>query len=284
MIRIILKILLIIFLPASFSFAADYPNIPNDIDIAKRSFCDKGGKKFGHTIVLLDVTSKLDKAQIDFVKDQVFSNEFYLGRDPFTKFSYLSIDKKRPQEQEFSFSKCRPKSGNSTPKIESSSWSENEKILMKFYGDFKKDALKTHAEVYQTDFTSDYSFIYETVAYIFQSPKLDFSEKVGQRELIIVSDMMQHSQRLSFYRECNAKSLNAKCPTFEAFMKNLSDKDYLTATAPKGKGVKLKIIYLNNRYETNKEIDKTLVELWKNYFIDRGFDKVEVVRQLDIRD
>ena len=69
---------------------------------------------------------------------------------------------------------------------------------MKFYGDFKKDALKTHAEVYQTDFTSDYSFIYETVAYIFQSPKLDFSEKVGQRELIIVSDMMQHSQRLSF--------------------------------------------------------------------------------------
>ena len=66
-------------------------------------------------------------------------------------------------------------------------------------------------------------------------------------------------------------------------MKNLSDKDYLTETAPKGKGVKLKIIYLNNRYETNKEIDKTLVELWKNYFIDRGFDKVEVVRQLDIQ-
>ena len=284
MIRIILKILLIIFLPASFSFAVDYPSIPNDIDIAKRSFCDKGGKKFGHTIVLLDVTSKLDKAQIDFVRDQVFSNEFYLGRDPFTKFSYLLIDTKSSQEQEFSFSKCRPKSGNSTPKIESSSWRENEKILRKFYGDFKKDALKTHAEVYQTDFTSDYSFIYETVAYIFQSPKLDFSEKVGQRELIIVSDMMQHTKRLSFYSECNSKSVNAKCPTFETFMKNPSNKDYLDATAPKGKGVKLKIIYLNHRYETKKEIDKTLVELWKNYFIDRGFDKVEVVRQLDIRD
>ena len=66
-------------------------------------------------------------------------------------------------------------------------------------------------------------------------------------------------------------------------MKNLSDKDYLTATAPKGKGVKLKIIYLNNRYETSKEIDKTLVELWKNYFIDRGFGNVEIVRQLDIQ-
>jgi hypothetical protein len=283
MIRTILKILLITFLHTSFSLAANYPNIPNDIDITKRTFCDKGGKKFGHTIVLLDLTSKLDKAQIDFVKDQVYSNEFYLERDPFTKFSYLSIDKKRPQEQKFSFSKCRPKSGNSTPKIESATFFENKRILKKFYEDFKKDALKNHAEVYQTDFTSDYSFIYETVAYIFQSSKLDFSKKVGQRELIIVSDMMQHSKRLSFYKECNANSSNAKCPTFKSFMKNLSDKDYLTATAPKGKGVKLKIIYLNNRYETSKEIDKTLVELWKNYFIDRGFGNVEIVRQLDIQ-
>ena len=66
-------------------------------------------------------------------------------------------------------------------------------------------------------------------------------------------------------------------------MKNLSDKDYLIATAPKGKDVNLKIIYLNNRYETNKEIDKSLIELWKNYFIDRGFQNVEIIRFLDIR-
>lgn len=284
MLHTIFKIILIIFLQLNYSFAADYPSIPNDIDLEKRTFCDKGGKKFGHTIVLLDVTSKLDKPQIDFIRDQVFSNEFYLAREPFNKFSYLLINNKRSQEQEFSFSKCRPKSGNSTPKIESNSWTENQKILMKFFNDFKKDALKTHAEIYNSNFTSDFSFIFETIAYLFQSPKLDFSEKVGKRELIIVSDMMQHSERLSFYRDCNAKSSNAKCPTFDSFMKNLSvsDKDYLTATAPKGKGIKLKIIYLNNRYETNKEIDRTLVELWKNYFIDRGFEQVEIVRQLDI--
>jgi hypothetical protein len=66
-------------------------------------------------------------------------------------------------------------------------------------------------------------------------------------------------------------------------MKNLSDKDYLMSTAPEGKNVNLKIIYLNNRYETNKEIDKSLIELWKNYFIDRGFQNVEIIRFLDAK-
>lgn len=130
---------------------------------------------------------------------------------------------------------------------------------------------------------SEASLIYETVAYIFQNPKFDFSEKVGRRDLIIVSDMMQNSERINFYKACNYKSPNAQCPSFSNFMKNLSDKDYLIATAPKGKDVNLKIIYLNNRYETNKEIDKSLIELWKNYFIDRGFQNVEIIRFLDIR-
>jgi hypothetical protein len=213
---------------------------------------------------------------------QVFSNEFYLSREPFTKFSYLLINDKGTQEQEYIFSKCRPKSGHSDPKIEQASWKENEKILKKFYGDFVKDTLKAHEHAYKLETASNYSLIYETIAYVFQNPVLQFSKNVGKRELIIVSDMMQHSQRLNFYKACNANSSDAKCPTFQAFMKNLSDKDHLTATAPDGAGVNLKMIYLNNRYETNKEIDKTLVELWKNYFIDRGFEKIDILRQQDI--
>ena len=225
--HIILKIFLITFLGINSSFAANYPNVPNDIDLEKRTFCDKSGKQFGHVIILLDVTSKLEKSQINFIRDQVFSDEFYLSREPFTKFSYLLIDRNRPQEQKFIFSKCRPKSGKSDPKIEQASWTENEKILMKFYSDFTKDAYKAYEQVYKSEFTSNHSLIYETIAYVFQNPVLQFSKNVGKRELIIVSDMMQHSQRLNFYKACNANSLDAKCPTFQAFMKNLSDKDHL---------------------------------------------------------
>ena len=94
--------------------------------------------------------------------------------------------------------------------------------------------------------------------------------------------MMQHSKRLSFYSACNAKSSKAKCPSFRDFMRNLSDKDYLTATSPKGKGIDLELYYLNHRNETNKALDSSLIKLWENYFKDRGFNITKIQRQLDI--
>ena len=91
---------------------------------------------------------------------------------------------------------------------------------------------------------SKYSYIYETIAYIFQNPKSDFKSNHSYRELILVSDLMQNTERLSFYRACNAGSENAICPSFEEFMNNLSDKDYLIATSPDGNNINLKMVYL----------------------------------------
>ena len=62
---------------------------------------NKSGAKFGHVIVVIDLTSDLQKPQIDFIKDQVFSEEFYTTYNPFTKFSYLLIDNKRLQQQNY---------------------------------------------------------------------------------------------------------------------------------------------------------------------------------------
>lgn len=268
---------LFLFLPA-ITDAADYPNIPKDID--KDTFCSKNGERFGHVIVLLDLTTDLKKPQIDSIKDMVFSKNFYNKFDPFTKFSYLLINRNKPQEQEFIFSKCRPKSGVGKEK---NSWSENKKIIQKFYDDFLNQAQSVHKEVYSKTGGSDHTFIYETFAYIFQNPKFDFNgNDYKSRNLVIVSDMMQHSERLSFYSACNAKSSKAKCPNFKDFMRNLSDKDYLTATSPKGKGVDLELYYLNHRNETNKALDSSLIKLWENYFKDRGFNITKIQRQLDI--
>jgi hypothetical protein len=264
------------------SIAKDYPNIPKEIDIKGQTFCDKQGRKYGHTIILLDVTSELGAAQINFVKNIIFSKDFYLGFDPFTKFSYLLINNKSVQTQEFIFSKCRPKSGQES-KLEKNSLSENKKYLERYYNDFLFEASSISDKYLKSKFVSETSLIYETISYVFQNPKFDFSDKTGRRDLIIVSDMMQNSERINFYKACNYKSSHAQCPSFSNFMKNLSDKDYLMSTAPEGKNVNLKIIYLNNRYETNKEIDKSLIELWKNYFIDRGFQNVEIIRFLDAK-
>ena len=279
-ITIFKRLIFIVTLFLTTNVLADYPNIPKDLD---KNFCDKKGGKFGHVITIIDITSDLDDAQVEFIKDQVFSEEFFMDPYPFTKFSYFLINNKKPQEQEFLFSKCRPKTGNMRfRKNEKATWKENEKVLEKYSSKFFSDAKTLSNEIFKEKISSDHSFIYETIAYIFQNPKSDFKSKHRRRDLIIVSDMMQNSDRLSFYKACNAKSDKAKCPKFSSFMNNLSDKDYMTATAPKGNNINLKMIYLNNRYETNKEIDRSLKELWVEYFKSRNFKKIEVVSQLDI--
>ena len=282
---IVFKFFFLIFINSSYLIAKDFPTIPGDIDIVNKTYCANKGEKFGHVVILLDTTSKLEKSQINFIRDQVFSSEFYLSREPFTKFSYMLINDKATQEQEYIFSKCRPKSGAGPSKLDLPSFKENKKILMKFFDDFNKDALKTQEQVFKSKTISNSSLIFETIFYLFQNPKRDFSEIVGKRELIIVSDMMQHSDRISFYKVCNAVSNLAKCPSFQTFMQNLSigDKNYLATIADKGKGINVKLIYLNNVYEKNKEIDTSLISLWENYFNDRGFGKIEIIRQLDIR-
>ena len=222
---------------------AGKPNIPKGIN--KDTFCDLEREKYGHVIILLDLTTDLDSARKEFIKDQVFSEEFYLKYDPFTKFSYFLINHKKYTENKFLFSKCRPKNGSSKSKKEKATIFENSKVLSSYFKRFSLAANKKFEEIFLTNKDAQYSYIYETIAYIFQNPKSDFTSKQPYRELIIVSDLMQNTTRLSFYNACRANSNNAKCPSFSDFMKNLSDKDYLLATSPDGKGIDLQMIYLN---------------------------------------
>ena len=262
------------------SLNAGKPNIPKGIN--KDTFCDLEREKYGHVIILIDLTTDLDSARKEFIKDQVFSEEFYLKYDPFTKFSYFLINHKKYTENKFLFSKCRPKNGSSKSKKEKATIFENSKVLSSYFKRFSLAADKKFEEIFSTNKDAPYSYIYETIAYIFQNPKSDFTSEQPYRELIIVSDLMQNTTRLSFYNACSANSNQAKCPTFSDFMKNLSDKDYLLATSPNGKGINLQMIYLNYRKETSKEIDVSLKNLWKNYFKKQKFNVKKIISQLDI--
>ena len=279
-ITIFKRLIFIVILFLTTNVLADYPNIPKDLD---KNFCDKKGGKFGHVIIIIDITSDLDDAQVEFIKDQVFSEEFFMDPYPFTKFSYFLINNKKPQEQEFLFSKCRPKTGNiNFSDLEKASLFENRKVLEKYSSRFFDEGEKIHSSIFEIKKDSKYSYIYETFAYIFQNPKSDFNSTHSYRELILVSDLMQNTKRLSFYKACNASSVNALCPSFDNFMKNLSDKDYLIATSPNGDGINIKMVYLNNRCETNKSLDKSLKILWINYFKSRNFNVLETIHQTDI--
>jgi hypothetical protein len=278
---ILINLFILFFINISPSYA-DFPNIPKGIDT--KTFCDKKGGAYGHVIVVIDLTTKLDNSRVEFIKDQVFSNEFYLNYAPFTKFSYFLINHNRPTEQKFLFTKCRPKTGDKNlSKKEKATLFENPQVLKSFADRFFKSSNETFNLIFSDKKDSKYSYIYETIAYIFQSPKADFKSNHPQRDLIIVSDLLQNTERLSFYRACNASSANAKCPSFKDFKKkNSADKEYIEATSQNGKGINLQMIYLNNRDETCKALDESLNQMWVDYFTDLKFNVLKTIRQVDI--
>ena len=47
-------------------------------------------------------------------------------------------------------------------------------------------------------------------------------------------------------------------------------------------GISLQLIYLNNRIETKKALDKSLKEMWESYFKSQNFKVSKTIHQIDI--
>ena len=292
---------IIFIMSSSLLDAKDLPNIPVGID--QDTFCDIDDRKFGHTVIIIDVSSALDQAQIDYIKGKVFQKSFYNSYPPFTKFSYLLItNDTKPQSQNFIFSKCRPKSGTKTSFGDDDlhTRDENEVIVEVTYEDFLNEAIATGDTLMNYYDSSvpkneEKSYIYETIAAVFDMNKFDFKSgimsgyKKGQRDLIVISDMMQHTDRLSFYTACREyngllkKSTVSKCPPFSKLIEKSSTRDYINATSPKDPSSSIKMYFLTHRSETTIDLDTSLESLWRDYLRGRNFKRIVFERQLDIQ-
>ena len=109
--------------------------------------------------------------------------------------------------------------------------------------------------------------------------------KRGTRDLIVISDMMQHTERLSFYKACNPYVLYnkaSKCPTYKSLIKKASTRDYIQKTSPKNPS-SIQLYFLTHRNETTEELDTSLERLWRQYLDSAGFSSINFERQLDIQ-
>ena len=239
-----------------------------------KQFCSKDGKHYGHTLVILDLTPsvELEQAQIDSINEKVFSEEFYKKYKPFTKFSYVLINNKRPQSQHPRFAMCRPKTGNKNMDYcdHANQWRESKRHVKKKWKEFIRESKKKSESIFLEPQGSSNSLIYETIMSVFKFPKFDFGDVYTKRDLIIVSDMMQHSDRLSFYNSCrsqNSKKPN-KCPKLDQVL-TPSTREYIKGTSSELKtydGVNIEVVLLNNRYEASADLVPSLRNLWKEFF------------------
>ncbi len=284
------------------STADDFPNTLTDAD--PKSFCLKEPDAFDidqeHVMIIVDRTTNLAEEQIEWIGDNIFSSKFASNFPPFTKFSLIFADDKSVQLQELQYSKCRPKTGKKSKKFEGDLYGsdENELVVKSTYNRFLNGTdsitgfLNLKDEIGLTQ-KAENTFVLETFIRVLTDPSLDFShEDYTKRTLIIASDLMQYSDNLNFYRECKKQKQDKvirECSSFKSIMtSNKMVADYINNTKPTRNlnNLEIKLMYLNFDYETEREIDTSLLQLWADYFSHIGYQVPEdaqdwIERQLD---
>jgi len=221
--------LVLIFLSTSLAhakkFPAGYPECwldsKNPIILDNKDpnqFCPLNSK-LGHKFFLVDFTSPLKQPQIDWISGRIFGNALVKETPPYHKISYMKIDNTPPQSQKINYSKCRFKTGNKSKfdGEEANSGCEGvNKINEMFYLWSLLTSKPTDSGVEDISFESkflnlnnkksDNSLIFEYLFHVLRETKTDFTSEYPERELVIVSDLMQHSDRFSFYRHCKINS------------------------------------------------------------------------------
>jgi len=247
--------------------------------------------KVGHTFFLVDFTSPLKKAQVDWITGRIFGNSLIKKIPPYHKISYIKIDDTEVQSQVIFFTKCRAKTGN---KSKFSGEKTNEKCeghdrIVKLH-----DAFVFLSSKFEKEFMENYeqeaekSLIFEYLFHVLREPVSDFTSEYPVRELVIVSDLMQHGKRFSFYSHCKtnlALSKPNKCKSFKKLLKKTKVKDYIDTRKPNKdmlKNLKVTILYINHDYETRPGLSKSLLALWKDLFAYIGIENYEIIKQLAI--
>ena len=247
--------------------------------------------KVGHTFFLVDFTSPLKKAQVDWIKGRIFGDSLIREVPPYHKISYMKIDDTPPQSQEILFTKCRFKTGNNSkfPGEETNDGCEGHKKIKDVHAAFVQLSSKFEKEfMLNYDQEASKSLIFEYLFHILREPVTDFTSEYPVRELVIVSDLMQHGKRFSFYSHCKtnlALKKPNKCKTFEKLLKKTKVKNYINTRKPNKdmlKNLKVTILYINHEYETRPGLSKSLLALWKNLFAYIGIENYEIVQQLAI--
>ena len=279
------------------NFPAGYPECwqdpKNPVRLSpkeKDQFCPLNSK-VGHTFFLVDFTSPLKKAQVDWITGRIFGDSLIKTIPPYHKISYMKIDDTKVQSQKIHFTKCRFKTGvkSKYPGEKTNEGCEGSDQISKVHS-----AFVSLSSVFEKDFMVNFeqgaekSLIFEYLFHVLREPVSDFTSEYPLRELVIVSDLMQHGKRFSFYSHCKTSlelSKPNKCRTFKNLLKKKKVKNYIDTRKPNKdmlKNLKVTILYINHDYETRTGLSKSLLALWKDLFAYIGIENYEIVQQLAI--
>jgi len=298
------KLFISLFVFLTWSLALSAASLPEDFpkcynsDVRQSDYCPLSAK-LGHKIFLVDFTSRWEGPQIKWVKGRIFGDGLINDTPPYHKISYLKIDDVPPHSQEFVYSKCRFKKGTESQKYPGEKVNkkcEGTDVVKSIFKTWNKQIIEVENQFFPEKGDSKQSLIYEYIIHTLRETSSDFGSDYKERELVIVSDLMQFSKRVNFFKHCKSatmklkpkkKQVADKCGSFAQLLKKeKSFANYMKATKPTlemVKNLKVKVLFINHSYEHGEDLYISLEKLWKDMFSFMGIDDVKIVPQIDYK-
>ena len=235
-------IFLFVLTSAAFSWPKGYPKCVNN-DVNTSNYCPLESK-MGHKLILVDFTSRWEDDQINWIKGRIFGDALISITPPYHRISFLKIDGTPPHSQKYVYSKCRFKTGKKT-KFEGDEVNkkcEGFDFIQNIHKTWRKQINEVEMSFFEGNEPADQSLIYEYIIHVLREYNADFGSDYQTRELIIVSDLMQYSDRVNFFKHCKSakeklkpknKQKADKCREFSDLMKKEeSFANYIDRTKP----------------------------------------------------
>lgn len=248
-------VLLLVALTVAGGLSFAYYRAANRPDIDAATLCPEDGPS-GHLAILLDTTDPLTLSQLQAAR-QIIERRIDQAED-FTRVSFSTVSPDSDVRQSAFFSLCKPPTGKNASQL-----TDNPRMIKeKFRDDFERPLRTALDELMGIGEASSSPIMEALQEFVTSIP--DFNVTDIPREVVMMTDLMQHSDAFSFYRG----------GTWSSF----SDAGGPRRFGQNFEGVKLQVLRIPRRVEMAATVD----DFWVRYFDAQGFNRIEVDRIGDL--
>jgi hypothetical protein len=224
-----------------------------------------------HTAYLIDTT---DGPSNQFTEklDILFSNktEFVNRNKPYTRISIVELnDKQSVVGFEPLGTICRPRTGTISPwKADQAHSSEGALAIQSDFNNKFLSPIQGAKTKLSESIKANRTLIIEHINSLVNQPVYQFTgEDYQNRRLVILSDLLQWSDRFKLVRECKRKPKG--CSSFESFYQQTSqnNRSYLDQMKPKlDEYSRVEIHHIQNKAVRDSKIEDQLKNFWIGFF------------------
>lgn len=242
------------------------------------AFRCRGSLANSATLILIDMTDKMDTGQVEFVKDNFIKSIEWSAINEAVSIVVLHDE---PLQKMHSKTFCAPKPERMIDYV-----SDQPAIIKSQNRRFRKRLESAFDEIidkYSKRNETKNTLLIEAIAEVNRNVRYNF-KNANKKNLIIVSDLYQGSEIISFFKICKSEKLFSsrplKCPTFEETLSsNARFSNYMIKAAPKfSESDKVVVYYLNK----GGRVDRSAEKWWVEYFSrsELPATKLEIIPEL----